>query len=127
MRRFGVLLLGLLAGCATDGPYPAYVAGNYYMGGDADCVRYDVVGGKRIRCVNAKGQMTGYRDAMTPQQMQMYQMAQQSQPSTQVAYVPQSMPVVSYPTMQTPQVAPITPPGGNQVRCVSTGFYTNCR
>lgn len=28
---------------------------------------------------------------------------------------------------QPPQVMPITPPGGNQVRCINAGIYTNCR
>jgi hypothetical protein len=28
---------------------------------------------------------------------------------------------------QPTQVMPITPPGGNQIRCINTGIYTNCR
>lgn len=104
------------------------------MGGDSDCVRYDVVTPTRILCSNAKRQPTGYRDALTPQQITAYQQMsvamaaqQQAQQAQQPAYIPQPMQAPNYPTMATPQVSPIEPPGGNQVRCISTGIYTNCR
>ncbi|MDE4601388.1 hypothetical protein [Sinorhizobium meliloti] len=127
MRRFGVLLLGLLAGCATNGPYPVNVAGNYYMAGGPECVSYRPHNTeKRILCHDAKGRPTFQQRALTAQEMQIYQQAQAAANSAYV-YQPQPMPVMNYPVMQTPQVMPITPPGGNQVRCISTGFYTNCR
>jgi hypothetical protein len=34
---------------------------------------------------------------------------------------------IVYPTMATPQVAPLNYPGGNQVRCIQNGIQTVCR
>lgn len=45
-----------------------------------------------------------------------YQFQQQQQ-----QYLQQSQ------SFQPTQVMPITPPGGNQVRCINTGIYMNCR
>ncbi|MEY9532149.1 hypothetical protein [Sinorhizobium fredii] len=131
MRRFGIVLGLVLAGCTTSEPYLAHISGNYYLGGDSNCTKFDVASPTRIKCYNSKMEATGYRDAMTQQQLQMYAYQKAAQAQRQQAaayqYEPQPMPVISYPQMQTPQVTPITPPGGNQVRCLSTGFYTNCR
>ena len=73
----GVLLI---SGCATTA-MPNYVNGNYYMGGDAACARYRVLSDTRIMCMDKNGTDTGYRDAMTPEQMQMYNMQQQQMQS----------------------------------------------
>ncbi|RVL74865.1 hypothetical protein CN135_25830 [Sinorhizobium meliloti] len=59
--------------------------------------------------------------------MQMYAMQQQAAQAQAVSYSYQPMPVVQYPQMQTPQVAPLTLGSGNQIRCIGTGIYTNCR
>lgn len=120
-----IMVAALLSGCATSEPFPALVGNNYYMGGDANCVRYDQVSPTRIRCTNAKREMTGYRDAMTPQQVQAYAAMNQYQPP-RYSHQPQVIQPVVYPVMQTPRVANLTP-GSNQVRCISTGIYTNCR
>ncbi|MFC6486929.1 hypothetical protein [Nitratireductor sp. GCM10026969] len=117
-----------LSGCATSAS-PVFIDGSYYMMGDADCARYRLHNtDKHIMCLNSKEQATGYRTAMTDQQLYMYQQNQmQQQLAAQQLATRQPMQVIQYPTMQTPQVTPITPPGGGQVRCISTGIYTNCR
>lgn len=75
---------------------------------------------------------------MTPQQMQMFQY-QQYNNQMQMQQLGQSLQQTSQSFQQTgqqfqqyqqytpPAVAPITPPGGNQIRCISTDIYTNCR
>ncbi|MDQ0467216.1 hypothetical protein QO011_000211 [Labrys wisconsinensis] len=70
---------------------------------------------------------------MTDQELFVYQSnqailaqrrAQESaQFDAQLAAGNQALAAARYPQM----AMPITPPGGNQVRCLSTGFYTNCR
>jgi len=71
----------MLAGCASYAS-PRFVNGGYYMGGDASCVRWRALSSTQIMCQDKNGNDTGYRDAMTPDQMQMYQaqmMYQQAQ------------------------------------------------
>ncbi|WP_143533932.1 hypothetical protein [Rhizobium sullae] len=126
-----IMVMALLSGCATSAS-PTFDRGNYFMTGDASCVTYQAhVSRTHIVCRNAQGQPTERREAMTPQQMQMYayqqQAAQAQQQQQAAAYSYQPMPMVQYPQMVTPQVAPLTLGSGNQVRCISTGIYTNCR
>lgn len=69
----GVLLI---SGCATTA-MPNYFNGNYYMGGDSNCTQVRALSPTRVMCIDKNGTETGYRDAMTPDQMQMYNMHQQ--------------------------------------------------
>lgn len=62
----------IISGCASTA-MPNFYNGNYYMAGDSNCVRMRPLSSTRIMCINKKGADTGYRDAMTSQQMQMYQ------------------------------------------------------
>lgn len=71
---------------------------------------------------------------MTPQQIMAYQQMvaqQQAYDQAMLANITagnQALVAGSrYPTMATPQVTPVYRPGGNQVRCINTGIYTNCR
>lgn len=44
--------------------------------------------------------------------------------------LPMQLPTFVPPTVahySAPQITPITPPGGNQVRCIQAGIYVNCR
>ena len=84
-------------------------------------------------CIDSNGRDSGYRDAMTDQQLQMYQFNQQMQAQQmqqlnqqlqQTGKAWQPPPPQPY---TAPQVTPLTPPGGNQVRCINAGVYTNCR
>lgn len=127
-------LIALMSGCASD-PAPNYFNGGYYMAGDASCARMTAFGPSRILCRDSSGSVTGYRDAMTPQQIQMWQY-NQAQQSYQMQQLNQSMQQTNQSIQQStpqyqpytaPAVTPITQPGGNQVRCISTDIYTNCR
>ena len=70
-----IILISTLVGCASA--KPNFYNGRYYMTGDSDCVKGRAISESRIMCANSKGQETGYRDAMTDQQLQMYQHNQQ--------------------------------------------------
>jgi hypothetical protein len=139
MRIFAFLLVGIiLSGCATT-PAPNFMNGQYYMSGDADCVNARNISPTRISCLNAKGQDTGYRDAMTPQQIQMYQfqaMQQQMQSQQMQQSIDYNNAAMAANTQSTlnraavyspPTVQPLQMPGGNQVRCIGVGIYANCR
>tara|TARA_R110002096_G_scaffold123112_19_gene266548 strand:+ start:4503 stop:4787 length:285 start_codon:yes stop_codon:yes gene_type:complete len=92
-------------------------------------------------CHNAAGKQTGYRDAMTAQQIQMWQFNQQlaqqraiadraalaQQMQQTAASIRQSTP--QYTFQPAPQVAPLYSPRRNAVSCISVsdGFYTHCR
>lgn len=133
---FGLLLL---AGCSQTAS-PTFDDGSYYMTGDPTCVNYMVnPKAKRIMCHNSKWQPTGYRSAMTNQQIQMYQYKQMMQAqqnanmSAQIAANTAAMNAQTQANLartnsnNSYHVTPLYRPGGGQVRCISTGFYTNCR
>ncbi|MDP9414448.1 MAG: hypothetical protein M3Q08_10255 [Pseudomonadota bacterium] len=140
MKKMGLLLLTApLAACASgSGPAPNFYNGNYYLAGDSNCKRVEIFTETRIRCYNSKNQLTGYRDAMTPEAMQMYQM--------QVAYQIQQMNALTQqvqqtgesfrqigqgfqkiPTYTAPEVMAPTLPGGKTIKCIRAGIYVNCR
>lgn len=140
MKKILVLgSLAILAGCASNNTAaPNFIGGHYYLAGDPPCVKGKVVAERKIACADSESKVTGYRDAMTDQQLAMYQMAvsqqqmadQQAMANMQAqnaAWNQQMATRPQYPTMATPQVTPIQQPGGNQVRCISRGIYTNCR
>lgn len=140
--RYAAISLGLacatlLGGCATSAS-PRYVNGNYYMVGDASCVRGRMLSETRIMCADKHGNDTGYRDAMSPQQMQMYQM-QVAQQQVQLQQLNQQLQQMgnqfnqagqqSLQQMQQytpPKVAPIAPSRAYDTRCINAGIYTSC-
>lgn len=65
----------LFSGCAD--PQPNFYNGKYYMIGDENCVKVRPLSDSRIMCANQAGQEKGYREAMTDQQISMYQHNQQ--------------------------------------------------
>ncbi len=72
----GVCFIALgLSGCG--GAKPNFYNGRYYMGGDSKCRKVTVRTSSSINCYNSKGGFTGYRNAMTNQQLSMYQHNQQ--------------------------------------------------
>lgn len=140
MRIPTISAIGLfLAGCATTAPAPNFLNGQYYMAGDASCVRMRNISPTRIMCANAQNQDTGYRDAMTPQQIQMYQfqvMQQQAQMQQMQQSIDYNNAVMAANTQATlnrastyspPAVQPLQTYGGNQIRCIGVGIYANCR
>lgn len=132
-----------LAGCAGgSGPTaaPNFMNGYYYLAGDSTCTQIRQIAVGRVMCVNPQGQDTGYRDAMTDQQIQMWQyqnqMAQQQAAASRAAFAAQLQqtaasvqPYAPLYNFQPPTVAPLVMPGSNSVSCitVSDGFYTHCR
>jgi len=61
-----------LCSCSMYSAKPNFVQGNYYMTGDSNCIKGNVVNSNTIKCYTSDGKMTGYRAAMTDQQVQMY-------------------------------------------------------
>ena len=78
-----ILMAFVLQGCATAQPF--FYNGGYYMAGDSSCKRVRALSSNRVMCMDGDGNDTGYRNAMTDQQLQMYRhnqsMQQQQTPS----------------------------------------------
>jgi hypothetical protein len=130
----GLLALTALSGCATtNSAAPNLIQGHYYVAGDSGCVRYGMSkdGSTVIACLNEKGEVTGYRRPMTPDEMQMYQMVQAQQQAAdqqfydRLAENNQSIANYKYPQMAPPHITPLG--RDPQTRCISTGFYTSCQ
>lgn len=88
MKKFyySILLLVLfLSGCG--GASPRAVNGKYYMGGDSNCEQYRQISSDRIMCYDSDGKQTGWRQAMSDQelQMHMHQKAQSNKASRDLA------------------------------------------
>ncbi len=60
----------LMQGCASASPYR--YNGKYYMVGDSSCDRFSRRTSNTINCFDSDGNPTGYREAMTDQDIQMY-------------------------------------------------------
>lgn len=88
MKKFyysTLLLMLFLSGCG--GAVPNAINGKYYMGGDSNCKRYRAISDNSIMCMDSDGRETGYRNAMSDQelQMHMYQKAQNDKASQDLA------------------------------------------
>ena len=75
MKRSWLVLGAILlaAGCQTQSAHLASINGRFFLGGDKDCVRYGLVKPNTIVCGNAEGKITGYRNALTDQELYVYQ------------------------------------------------------
>lgn len=60
-----------LSGCASTAA-PNFFNGQYYMAGDDSCKNMTVLTDTRIMCKDKEGVETGYRDAMTSEQITMW-------------------------------------------------------
>lgn len=80
MLKKGLLCLVVcfLSGCAKTAA-PNYFNGHYYMAGDDSCRHIRQIDYARVMCMDEDYVETGYRDAMTQGDMQMYQMQQMNQ------------------------------------------------
>lgn len=108
MKIFGILaFVVLLSSCAA----PNFYNGKYYMAGDSDCVSMKQLDDNKIVCYDHSKKETGYRAAMTDQQLQMY-MHQQSMAQANSAMILNS-------AQQNKRVNCTSNRIGNQV-------YTNC-
>ncbi|MCD0280285.1 hypothetical protein JWH04_15335 [Xanthomonas melonis] len=123
MKHALIALFALVfSGCASTA-MPNFYNGNYYMAGDPGCVQMRALSSTRIMCVDKKGNDSGYRDAMTYEQVQIYQI-QMTQQQIQMQQLSQSMQQAGQ-TFQNageqirqqsqswapPQVQPISPQG----------------
>lgn len=139
MLRIGsILALLSLAGCAATAQ-PNAINGRYYWAGDTSCSRYQQIGPSRIMCLDPKGQQTGYRDAMSQDELYMYQMnmaRQQAESNATMAQInANNQAMAAQNAAQTqqnsmwrpPAVQPIYSPNSNQVRCIGVGIYASCR
>jgi len=143
-KCFVVLTLAGCSGSSTPLAVPNLVNGKYYMAGDITCTKGRSISDSRIMCANDAGEDTGYRDAMTDQQIQMWQYNQQlalqrrAQASADRVALAQAMQQTAssiqqstpqYVIQPAPQLAPLNMPRSNVVNCISVsdGFYTTCR
>jgi hypothetical protein len=81
LSLFGILLS--LSGCSTGGPQ--FLRGNYYYTGDSNCKYSRQLTNTSITCYNSDNEVTGYRNAMTDQQLQMYRHNQQMDQQRSIA------------------------------------------
>lgn len=72
MYRLLLSAVFFLGGCATTAA-PNLYAGQYYLAGDAACASFTSISSTRIMCTDKKGRQSGYRDAMTAQDLQVWQ------------------------------------------------------
>lgn len=72
--QLGIVVLSIIifSGCGNTA-MPNFYKGKYYMAGDDNCRKIRSISDTRIMCANKDGQEMGYRDAMTDQQISMYQ------------------------------------------------------
>ncbi len=82
----GLLMLG---GCSSSA-YPNLYGGNYYMMGDSNCQYVRPLSETRVMCMDEDQNDTGYRDAMTYDDMRMYQ-AQVEMYNAQMASLGQTL------------------------------------
>lgn len=64
----------LVTGCRMAGPQ--WIQGNYYMAGDSRCVRGQI-SYQGLECYDRQGTFTEYRRALTPEEVQNYQVQTQ--------------------------------------------------
>ena len=146
-----------MVGCAQDNYYIPKVFllnGEQYITGDRDCVKIQYEGMPRstIQCSSTQG-IVSMRGVASPSEVSQVEAlhaqvrAQMSQtvraPTSSQSLTQQEMQSLNQSIQQlgnsfnngpqpqynyiAPQVMPVVPPGGNQVRCIQAGIYTNCR
>jgi|GEM_PF-1291486 len=72
MKNAAILTsLILLTGCASAAA-PNFFNGQYYMAGDSSCESVRALSDTRVMCIDKDGNDTGYRDAMTVEQITMW-------------------------------------------------------
>ena len=81
MRKYKLISLVAITvvsftGC-TKYAQPNFEYGHYFMSGDDNCRYTSRMSDTRVMCYNADKEKMGYRDAMTDQQLSMYQHNQQ--------------------------------------------------
>lgn len=139
LRALAALLtVGIISGCGNEAA-PNFYNGGYYMAGDKTCTRINAIGPDRVMCYDKAGNPTGYRVAMTTQQLQMYAYNRQRQSAEMDAFLSSSQAASqsmlnssqamlrSTSMYQAPQVMPIQPARTNVIHCINAGPMINCR
>lgn len=72
MRFLVIILIALASSACATSAAPNFFNGRYYMAGDSDCKKVYSHNTTTIKCLNSKGEFTGYRRAMTSQDLQYY-------------------------------------------------------
>ena len=67
-----VVVVSMLSSCSHSAS-PQFIRGNYYMTGDSSCRFSRPRTDTSINCYNSDDEPTGYRNAMTDQELSMYQ------------------------------------------------------
>jgi len=131
IKHWGIFTAIFIVGCnSTPTAQPNFFNGRYYMVGDRSCAQFNEVAGAQISCFDKDLNHTGYREAMTGEELLAYQiMLQRQQSSSQASYEPmvQNTMVASPPPFIPPRIDPIGQSNGGQIRCISTGIYSSCR
>lgn len=133
MRLIGIMIFAVLvAGCQTTAA-PNSFNGQYYMAGDTACTNVRAATATTVMCSNSKGEDTGYRNAMTAADIQMWQFQQMRADAELQALTAQvnannrAFQVPQYPVYQSPAVAPVRLSGPTIIHCMSASIYTQCR
>lgn len=71
--RYGIVIATSLLLTACYSAVPTFYNGQYYVVGDKSCVRFRAASNANIVCLDKKGNETGYRRAMTEQEIYDYQ------------------------------------------------------
>lgn len=137
MKRL-VCIAALLVSACASGPSPNFYNGRYYYAGDSSCKRMTDLGDGRIMCHDKKGNQTGWRSAMTAQDIQIYQI-RQAQHAQEMADLSRQIDETGksvtgnlnaltqqYQSYTPPAVEPIGQPR-RTVTCVKAGIVTQCR
>lgn len=116
-----LILFSLLAltGCETAAPN--FINGHYYMAGDAACKNMTAYEPGRIMCADAKGKNTGWRTAMTDQELYVYQTNRmiEAQQSAQIDQAIMNQAILN-------QMQASAPPAVRQTNCQPFGSSINC-
>lgn len=125
MKRYLTLVAAMaLSGCASTA-MPNLYSGNYYMAGDKNCQKMSSLSPTRIMCHDKRGNQTGYRDAMTKEDLEIYQIVmfdqaiQNQQLNQNIRELNQSLQNSTQQTLQqaqqyrAPTVQPVTPSGSS--------------
>ena len=137
MRVYIVVFVALiLSGCAQSGSMQN-INGKYYIMGDNNCSRYNILNDGLVQCFNSNGNISEQRRALTQSEIQ-YVMNRQAIEEQQLANMGQQLQQNSAVIAQNatnlrntytynynpPQAIS---PSSNQMQCIRVGIYTSCQ
>ena len=84
MRVVVIIAAAFMASACATSAAPNFFNGQYYLAGDSNCKTMNSYTPTTIRCMDSKGNFTGYRSAMTAMDLQYYY-SQQAYQAQQIA------------------------------------------